>query len=93
MEKNKAFRENKTRKSLPMPTPVQSNPIFQQQYIKPIMTAASRQRRGSFLYKQDSSTYVGDVISQKLPPSRNVSVISNEELIITPFAQILSKLR
>ena len=83
----------KPRRSIPEPTPVQTNPLFQQLYGKPITPVPSRQRRGSFLYKQDSSTLVGDVISQKLPSSRNVSLSANDDLIVTPFAQILAKLR
>ena len=83
----------KPRRSIPEPTPVQTNPLFQQLYGKPITPVPSRQRRGSFLYKQDSSTLVGDVISQKLPSSRNVSLSATDDLIVTPFAQILAKLR
>ena len=82
------------KKSCPSPTPVQSNPIFQQNFGKSILSSHIRQRRGSFLYKQDSSSNIGDVISPKLPSSKSVSFsASNEDFIITPFAQILSKLR
>ena len=83
----------KNRKSCPSPTPVQSNPIFQQNFGKSILSSHIRQRRGSFLYKQDSSSNIGDVISPKLPSTKNVSFSSNDDFIITPFAQILSKLR
>ena len=79
----------KHRRSYPSPTPVQSNPIFQQQYGKrPI-----RQRRGSFLYKQESSSNIGDVISPNHPAVKPISASTNEDFIITPFAQILAKLR
>ena len=85
----------KSRRSVPTPTPVQTNPIFQQQnFGKPILSKHIRQRRGSFLYKQDSASNIGDVISPKLAPTKNVEKLSsNEEFIITPFAQILAKLR
>ena len=86
--------KSKNRRSCPSPTPVQSNPIFQQNFGKSILSKHIRQRRGSFLYKQDSSSNIGDVISPKLPSSKSVSFsATNDDLIITPFAQILSKLR
>jgi hypothetical protein len=80
----------KSRRSFPSPTPVQSNPIFQHQFGKP---SPIRQRRGSFLYKQDSSSNIGDVISPKLSAAKNLSLPSNDDFIITPFAQLLAKLR
>ena len=86
--------KTKNRRSCPSPTPVQSNPIFQHNFGKSILSSHIRQRRGSFLYKQDSSSNIGDVISPKLPSSKSVSFsASNEDFIVTPFAQILSKLR
>lgn len=94
--KNGSDKKDKTknRRSCPSPTPVQSNPIFQHSFGKSILSSHIRQRRGSFLYKQDSSSNIGDVISPKLPSSKSVSFsASNEDFIVTPFAQILSKLR
>ena len=86
--------KTKNRRNCPSPTPVQSNPIFQHNFGKSILSSHIRQRRGSFLYKQDSSSNIGDVISPKLPSSKSVSFsASNEDFIVTPFAQILSKLR
>ena len=94
---NKSFPDRiekiKSRRSFPSPTPVQSNPIFQQQFGKPILSTPSRQRRGSFLYKQDSSSNIGDVISPKLSSTKNLTLPTNEDFIITPFGQILAKLR
>ena len=83
----------KSRRSFPSPTPIQSNPIFQHHVGKPILSTHIRQRRGSFLYKQDSSSNIGDVISPKLSAAKNLSLPSNDDFIITPFAQILAKLR
>ena len=85
--------KTKQRRSHPSPTPVQSNPIFKPQYGKSLMSAPIRQRRGSFLYKQESSSNIGDVISPKYPSTKNLSLSTNDEFIITPFAQILAKLR
>ena len=84
----------KSRRASPGPTPVQSNPIFRSQ-SKPMENFPKhlRQRRGSFLYKQDSSSNIGDVISPKLASTKNDTIAPSEDLIITPFAQILVKLR
>ena len=94
---NKNFPERnekiKSRRSFPSPTPVQSNPIFQHQLRKPVGSTPVRQRRGSFLYKQDSSSNIGDVISPKLSATKNLSLPANDDFIITPFAQLLAKLR
>ena len=84
----------KNRRATPGPTPVQSNPIFRSQSkLMENFPKHLRQRRGSFLYKQDSSSNIGDVISPKLASTKNDTIAPSEDLIITPFAQILVKLR
>ena len=72
--------------------PEYSNPIIRQRFWKDINKVPVLPRTCSPPKTNDSSSTIVDVIFPKNHSTKNVAAASSEDLIITPFAQILLKL-
>ena len=70
-----------------------SNPIMRQRFWKNKNNVPILERRYSSLKTHDLSSNIVNVIFPKIHSTKNVAAASCEDSIITPFAQILLKLR